>query len=85
MECTTSGRSLPKRFRKRLDEAGQRQLPGLLIGVIELAEFPGVHAELASHLHMGVREMVSLACRDPFLQASICARGLRAHVPATAS
>ena len=64
---------------KRFDEGRERQLPGLLVGVIELAEFPGVHAQFPSHLHMGVREVVAFACRNPFLQVLADARGLRAH------
>ncbi len=63
------GTILPKAFSvKRFDEDRQGQLPRFLVGVIELAKSLGIHAELARHLHMSVRQAVALTCRDPCLQ-----------------
>src|SRR5260370_40421713 len=52
---------------ERFDERRQRQFPGLLVGVIELAEFFGIHAKLASHLNMSVRQAVAFAGGGTFL------------------
>src|SRR5260370_34115512 len=55
---------------ERFDERRQRQFPGLLGGVIELAEFFGIHAKLASDLNMSVRQAVGLAGCDPVLEVN---------------
>ncbi len=65
---------------KRFDEGWQGQLPRFLVVVIELAEFLGVHTELARHLHMSVRQAVALTCRDPCLQVIGNTSRLRRHV-----
>jgi len=51
-----------------LDERRQRRLPGFLTVVVELAELVGVHTQLARHLDLYVREMMTLARVDPGLQ-----------------
>src|SRR5215468_4686678 len=51
-----------------LDELRQRRLPRLLIMVVELAELPRVHPELARHLHLRVRQPEPLPRLDPVLQ-----------------
>jgi hypothetical protein len=48
-----------------LDELRERHLPGFLLVIVELAELLRVHAELARHLHVGVREAMALARLDP--------------------
>ena len=53
---------------ERFDEGRQRQFPGLLVGVIELSEFIGIHAKLARHLNLSVRQAVAFAGGNPFLQ-----------------
>src|SRR5260370_19078080 len=53
---------------ERFDEGRQRQFPRLLVGVIELSEFFGIHAKLARHLNLSVRQAVAFADGDPFLQ-----------------
>jgi hypothetical protein len=45
-----------------------RELPGLLVVVVQLAELPGIHAELVRHLNMSVWQFVALARVDPRLQ-----------------
>src|SRR5208282_2076129 len=65
---------------ERFDEGTQRQLPRSLVGVIELAKFPGIHAEFACHLHMRVGEAVALTCCDPYLQVIGNTSRLRGHV-----
>src|SRR5260370_1649247 len=44
-----------------LNELGKRLLPGLLMVVVELAELPGVQAELTRHLNLGMRQPVPSA------------------------
>jgi hypothetical protein len=44
-----------------LDKLRERLLPGLLTVVVELAELPGVQAELTRHLNMGMRQPVPSA------------------------
>ena len=51
-----------------LNELGKRLLPGLLTVVVELAELPGVQAELTRHLNMGMRQPVPSARVCPDLQ-----------------
>src|SRR5258708_5497236 len=53
---------------ERFDEGRKRQFPGLLVGVIELSELFGIHAKLARHLNMSVRQAVAFAGGDPSLQ-----------------
>lgn len=70
---------------ERFDKDRQRQLPRLLVGVIELTESVGVHSKLASHLHVSVGKMMALTCSDPRLQMIGDADGLRCHVGRFAS
>src|SRR2546421_459126 len=44
-----------------LNELGKWLLPGLLTVVVELAELPGVQAELTRHLNLCMRQPVPLA------------------------
>src|SRR5258708_30848286 len=53
---------------ERFDEGRQWQFPGLLVGVIELSELSWIHAKLACHLNMSVRQAVAFAGGDPSLQ-----------------
>ena len=43
-----------------LDVLPERHLPRLLVVVVQPAELPGVHSQLASHLDLGVRQVVAL-------------------------
>ena len=51
------------------DEVGQRGLPGLLAVIGERAELLWVEPELACHLHVRVREPVTLAGLRPRFQS----------------
>jgi len=62
-----------------LDELGKRLLPGLLAVVVELAELPGVQAELTRHLNLGMREPVPSARVFPGLQLRREDRWFPAH------
>src|ERR1700730_5716927 len=62
-----------------LDEARQRRLPRFLAMIVDLAELPRVHSELARHLDMRLREAVSLLRLDPGLEIIRNGRRLLAH------
>src|SRR4051812_42187884 len=51
-----------------LDEFRQGHLPGFLVVVIDLPELGWIHAQLAGHLHLGVREVMPLPRIDPRLE-----------------
>lgn len=53
---------------KLLDEIRQRQFPGLLAVVVQLTELFRIHAELARHLNLGMRQPVASARLYPGLQ-----------------
>src|SRR5262245_50099668 len=48
-----------------LDELGKRQLPRLLLVIVQLPELLRVHPELARHLHLFVRQAKAPLGLDP--------------------
>jgi hypothetical protein len=49
-----------------LDILSEWHLPRLLVVIVQFAELPRVQAELTSHLELGMRKVMALACVDPF-------------------
>jgi hypothetical protein len=49
---------------KFLDELRERELPGFLPMIVELAELLGVHAELSGHLDLFVGQAMAPRFRD---------------------
>ena len=47
----------------------ERELPRLLVGIIDLAQLLWIHAEFARHLNVSVRETVPLTRVDPDLKS----------------
>ena len=43
------------------DELRQRQLPWLLLVIVNFAQFRGIHSQLAGHLHLDVRQVVAFS------------------------
>src|SRR5439155_11986548 len=50
------------------NEFPQRQLPGLLVMVVQLPELLWVHPQLTCHLHVLMRQVELASCIDPGLQ-----------------
>src|SRR5208337_2743641 len=48
-----------------LDELREREFPRLLLVVVELAEFLGVHSQLARHLKVHVRQVMTFLGLEP--------------------
>jgi hypothetical protein len=59
------------------DEPGQRQFSGLLLVVIDLAQFRWVQPKFSGHLYLAVRQMAPPSRIDPFLHLLICFDFLR--------
>ena len=51
-----------------LEVLAKRQLPRLLIVVVQFAQLTGIHSQLTCHLHLGVRQVVAFARVAPLLQ-----------------
>ena len=54
-----------------LDVVSQRHLPRFLLMIVQLAELDRVHTQLASHLHLGVGEVMALSRVDPLLHFGV--------------
>jgi hypothetical protein len=61
------------------DELRQGQLPRFLLVVIDLAQLRRVHPQFASHVDLGVRQMVTLSRLDPRLHRLILLLRLLGH------
>jgi hypothetical protein len=53
---------------QRLDESGERDLPGVLVVVVDRSQFLRVHSQLARHLHLRMRQLMTFAGVDPVLE-----------------
>jgi hypothetical protein len=56
------------------DELPERQFPRFLLVVVQLAQSSGVHPQLTGHLHLGVRQVVTLPRLDPILYFALQGR-----------
>jgi hypothetical protein len=66
------------------NEQRQRRFPGFLAVVIDFAELPRVHPKFASHLDVGVREVMAAARFDPLLEVVCKLPPLMPVIPSTA-